>query len=170
MKRAINTLWKNIVDKVKENQAIQAVLTAIIVIIFIFLILVILETLNAPSRYYSIIFGIIFGLLCGYLLQTKISQTFKFGTVGIFGGMGLDLLANNISQEKTHKTVTAINSLGGMITNIVNNSFSDGAVESLEKDITRGLWVSILVIALVLICAQFFRTRVEGEKELKVEN
>jgi len=142
---------------------LKPVLAALCIILLLFLVHIAIKIFNGGAMYYSITFGILLGLMCGYLLQSRLSQGFRIGTLGIFSGMGLDLFANSFN-DGSQKTITAINSVGtfisGQYANVVPGS---PPLEMVEKNVNLGLWVAILVIVLVLICAKIFSPKAEVE-------
>ncbi len=164
----IQSIWKKILEKINNNLALKAVAITFVVLIFLSIIWGILKTIGVSGTVHAIVFGVLVGLFGGYLMQTKIPSGMKFGTIGLFGGMGLDLAASFNNQEET---LNAVNSVSSFLGNLATRSTaipkdSPEAIEYLataERLISTGLWVTIGVLFLVLIVASFVNRSDQAE-------
>lgn len=149
-------------EKFKERPALKPVFAALFLIIILVLITGIFKSLTWESKwtYYAITMGTFTGLLVGYSLLTKISDSWRFGTVGAFSGLGLDLAAgvNGESGQQTVNLVNAISSLiGGVVVGLFvkSDSATDGKIEDFAKSITDpleiGIWTLIAVVGIVFL-------------------
>ena len=157
---------------VKANQNLKPVLAALLLIVICIIIFICLKICGASTKYYSVTYGILGGLFGGYLIQTRINHSLKFGAIGMFSGMGADLLAIKMSDANQKNAVYAINSISAFIGKtfaplLVNSNHTNRQAQiqllanDLETGLTLGLWVFALVIAIVLIFSGIFKENVE---------
>lgn len=172
-RRKKKSVLDNFKKLVESKPALKPVFASIALILSVFLLTVFFRSLDWPSKwtYYSITLGILVGLVVGYSLLSKISDNWKFGTVGAFSGLGLDLASASTasaalnSNPGTH-TVNLVNSISAMIGNIaiglLNKEELKANAQVAIDHIAIGIWTMILVIGVVFLMDKVIGRKVEG--------
>jgi len=126
-------------------------------IIFLFILTYIFNAFSFLSwTLYSIILGVIAGVPGSYLIQQRMGDRFKFGTIGAFGGMGLDLGAALTDENVNHTFIHAVSVIITRFVSMIHPKNEDAdfklvAVPKIEDWVMIGIWSFIGFVALVLL-------------------
>jgi peptidoglycan/LPS O-acetylase OafA/YrhL len=139
----------------KTNPALAAVIATLVLISLIAGLAFLFYYQKWSFIFFAVIIGVIAGALLGYYFQNNLPNGVKFGIIGGFGGMGLDLAATAADKNPA----TAINTFGSFLSRLSYNIFSISNPEmeaAINKSISVGLWTAIAVIFIVLFFNKLF--------------
>jgi len=110
---------------------------------------------------YSIILGVIAGVPGSYLIQQKMADKYKFGTIGAFGGMGLDLGAALTEDNVNHTFIHAVSVTMTRFISMIHPKRSDSDFQSIvvphiENSVMIGIWSFIGLVGLVILFSLIF--------------
>ena len=151
-------------NTLQSNSALKIVVITLAIIASLFIIGFGLKFFDVSGRFFGITYGILFGLIFAFLLHSKISTSGKYGTIGVFGGMGIDgVVAFFVkrSDAESGEVINTINSLSNFSAGIAGDLFSNSPngvsaiSEKLDVFIRLGLWACIITITIALVVGSF---------------
>ena len=170
----MSTFYKNLkakLKKLKKDKPQMFLLSMFAAAtLFIILLTVIAIKTKISAVIYSISMGLIFGFLITYLLFRDNYSKVRVGMLGAFSGMGLDSGVMQLNQfnnlELNNSLSTATNFVNYVSTFLSQGLFKilDGinenlTIEVIQTNMTRAIWVSIVIVALGIILEKITRKK-----------